>query len=159
MAELLTEARLRAALGARPFKLYSQIGSTNDAARDWAHSGAVTGSVVVAEEQVAGRGRFERRWVAAPDTALLFSVILRPAIRAERLPRVAVLGALAVAECLDALDLAPVTLKWPNDVHLAGRKVAGVLPEADWQNDQLSALALGIGVNVRVDFSRDSARR
>ncbi len=152
MSERLTEARLRSALGARPFQLHAQIGSTNDAARAWGLTGAVTGALVVAEEQTSGRGRFARAWRAPPETALLFSVIVRPALRPSQMPRVSMIGAVAVAECLEAIGLSPVSLKWPNDVLLAGRKVAGILPEADWAGDRLGAVALGIGLNVRVDF-------
>jgi BirA family transcriptional regulator, biotin operon repressor / biotin---[acetyl-CoA-carboxylase] ligase len=81
------------------------------------------------------------------------SVILRPRITQVRLPRMTMVGAVSVAEVL--LDLAPgqVSLKWPNDVQLAGTKVAGILPEAIWQGETLVAVILGIGVNVRVDFT------
>ncbi len=152
MTELLTDARLRAALGARPFQLLMQTDSTNDLARQWALAGAPTGAVVIAEEQTSGRGRFERRWLAPPATALLMSVVLRPALSAERLARAAMIGALAAAECLDQIGVQQVAIKWPNDVQIGGLKTVGVLPEALWQNDRLQALIIGIGVNVRVDF-------
>ncbi len=150
---LLTESQLRVALGARPFRFEAQTGSTNDVARRWAEDGAQAGSVIVAEEQVTGRGRFGRSWSAPPGTALLLSVILRPRVSHEHLPRLTMVGAVSVADVL--ADLAPgaVSLKWPNDVLLAGRKVAGILPEALWQGEQLEAVIVGIGLNVRVDFS------
>ncbi len=156
---LLTIERLQQALASRPFHFEAQAGSTNDLARDWALNGAPSGSAVITEEQSKGRGRFGRTWSAPAGTALLFSVILRPNIPPARLSRVTLVGAVAVADVLvDPAGASPVppelvTLKWPNDVLLTGRKVAGVLPEAIWQGNQLAAVVLGIGVNVRVDFT------
>src|SRR5215813_11113124 len=100
---LLSESRLRASLGSRPFRLFPQIESTNDEARRWATEGASSGSVVVAEEQIAGRGRFGRKWSAPPGTALLMSVILRPRIPPEYITRLTMVGAVAVAEVAQAL--------------------------------------------------------
>lgn len=151
--EFLSEARLKAALGERPFRFHEQVGSTNDLAQQWALDGAPAGAVVVAEEQVAGRGRFGRTWLAPAGTALLFSVILRPQIRAERLARLTMVGAVAVAETVMGMAPGQVRLKWPNDVWLAGHKVAGILPEAIWLGSDLQAIVLGIGVNVSMDFA------
>lgn len=153
---LLTTERLQQTLGGRPFRFDAQVGSTNDLARDWVLKGALSGSVVVAEEQTQGRGRFGRTWRAAAGTALLFSVILRPHIAPARLSRVTMVGAVAAADILsEMMSESPnvVTLKWPNDVLLTGRKVAGILPEAIWQGEQLVAVILGIGLNVSVDFA------
>jgi BirA family biotin operon repressor/biotin-[acetyl-CoA-carboxylase] ligase len=163
-SDLLTEARLREALGARPFRFEMQVDSTNDIAREWALNGAPSGSVVLTEEQLAGRGRFGRKWSAPPGTALLMSVILRPRITPEHLTRLTMVGAVSVVETLETPDPSPfgrgesespnsLSLKWPNDVLLAGRKVAGILPEAIWQGQSLAAVILGIGLNVRVDFA------
>ncbi len=150
---LLNESRLRAALGTRPFRFALQTGSTNDLARQWALDGAPAGSVVVAEEQTAGRGRFGRSWSAPAGSALLASVILRPDAPPGHLPRLTMVGAVSVADVLAELAPGQVSLKWPNDVLLTGRKVAGILPEAIWEGERLSAVVLGIGLNVRVDFT------
>ena len=154
MTEILTETRLRKVLGQRPFRLYPQIGSTNDVAREWAAQGAPDGAVVVAEEQTAGRGRFARRWDASPGTALLLSVILRlQSTQRTHMGRLPLVGALAVVEALTTLGAQRVAIKWPNDALLNGRKVAGILAETDWQGDTPGIGILGIGLNVRVDFS------
>lgn len=145
-----TAAHLQTALGARPLRFYKAIGSTNDAAREWLRTGAATGSVVIADEQAQGRGRQGRTWQTPPGTALAISVILRPPD--SSLPRLAMLGALAIAEMAEATGIAGVGIKWPNDVQIAGRKVSGVLAEAEWHGDELSGAVLGMGVNVRVDF-------
>ncbi len=167
---LLSDDQLREALGARPFRFTVQVGSTNDIARDWAIAGAPTGAIVLTEEQLAGRGRFGRAWSAPPGTALLMSIILHPRLLPDyqlHLARMTMVGAVAVTETLEGLigDLSSipqplsstqahlVTLKWPNDVLLAGRKVAGILPEAIWEGQTLKAVILGIGLNVRVDFA------
>src|SRR5262249_25589971 len=153
--ELLSELRLRTSLGARPFRFFEQIQSTNDEARQWALEGASAGSVVIAEEQVAGRGRFGRTWSAPPGTALLMSVILRPRIAPEHFARLTMVGAVSVAEMLEDLGPGQVGLKWPNDAQLSGRKVAGILAETIMQEATglPTAVILGIGLNVRVDFS------
>jgi len=186
VSDLLSEARLRSALGARPFHFEMQVGSTNDIARDWALNGASSGSVVLAEEQITGRGRFGRKWSAPPGTALLMSVILRPRVTVEHITRLTMVGAVAVAETLQNLTprlstgvpspsrrgesastgppsprtkrgagggVPTIALKWPNDVLLTNLKVAGILPEAIWQGQSLAAVILGIGLNVRVDFT------
>ncbi len=137
-------------LGGRPCRYFAQVPSTQDIARAWALEGAATGATVIADEQTAGRGRLGRTWLAAPGSSLLLSIVLRPALPPEELGRVTLLGAVALAETLAGLGLQP-GIKWPNDVQLAGRKVAGILAEAVWAGDRLSAVALGIGVNVRRD--------
>jgi len=154
MNDGLTQARLQGALGHRLFQFYGQVGSTNDVAREWAAAGAPNGAVVVAEEQIAGRGRFARRWNAPPGTALLLSMIIRAEpIQANYLVRLPLAGALAVVEVLEALGAHDLGIKWPNDVLLSGRKVAGILAETEWQGEILAVGVLGIGINVRVDFT------
>ncbi len=146
-SELFTERTLREALYPRPFRFHAQAESTMDLAARWTNAPA--GSVVIAEEQLGGRGRFARRWLTPAGSALAFSVILRPA--AEALPRVVMLGAVSVLEAL--APLVPVTLKWPNDVQARGRKLCGVLSEAHWQGETLASAVLGIGLNVAVPFA------
>lgn len=154
-SDRFTDAALRVALGERPFRFSPQTGSTNDIAREWALSGVLSGAVALTEEQTAGRGRFRRTWQAPPGSALLMSVILRPPSDPEWLPRLTMVGAVAVSEALTALVSDPlrVGLKWPNDVQLDGRKVCGILAEAVWQGETLRAAILGIGLNVRIDFA------
>ena len=104
---------------------------------------APEGAVVVADEQTEGRGRLGRRWEAPAGTSLLFSLVLRPRVQPERLPELSVVAGAAVAAAIaDVARIAP-TLKFPNDVLIGGRKVAGVLAEAAH-----GRVVLGIGVNV-----------
>lgn len=147
----LSQERLEMLLAPRPVRFYPQVRSTQDAALGWLRDGAEAGSVVVADEQIAGRGRQSRTWHTPPGVALAVSVILHPAV--DVLPQVTMLGGFAVAEVIDSLGASGVTIKWPNDVRLKGYKISGVLPEAVWDGDRLLGVVLGMGVNVRVDFS------
>jgi BirA family biotin operon repressor/biotin-[acetyl-CoA-carboxylase] ligase len=142
LAELLRDVPL-----GRPIRPHSITGSTNSDALDWARQDAPHGALVIAEAQTKGRGRRGRSWDGGRGQSILASLILRTNLRADRLGLVG--GAVAVALCrtLEGKDLAPAT-KWPNDVWIGGKKVAGVLPEAVWSGDRLEALVVGIGVNV-----------
>lgn len=147
----LTAAQTESTLYPRPVRFYAQIGSTNDVALEWLCEGAPSGSVVAADEQVKGRGRLGRSWYAPPGTALMMSVVLRPPQTA--LARVSMLGAVVVCELLESLGLHDIGIKWPNDVRLQNKKVCGVLPEAIWDGNRLIGVTLGIGLNVRIDFT------
>ena len=136
----------------RPFKYFESVGSTNDLARMWLDEGAPDTAAVIANEQLRGRGRKGRLWHTPPNTALALSVILRPP--PQYLWRISLIGALSVYDLAKRVGCANIGIKWPNDVQVNGRKVGGILPEATWQNGELLGVALGIGVNVRVDFSR-----
>ncbi len=154
MSKTLSTDRLKAHL-TQPFRYYESVASSNDVAMQWLREGASAGSAVIADEQRAGRGRKGRIWYTPPGVALAVSVILRPA--PEHASRVSMLGALCVAELCEHLTIANVGIKWPNDVQISGRKVSGVLPEAAWENGHLQGVVLGMGVNVRVNFSDDIA--
>ncbi len=147
---MLDENRIRSAVGKRPFRWFARIGSTNAEALAWLRAGAPAGALVLADEQLQGRGRHGRGWHTPAGAALAVSLILRPV--AEELPKMTMLGALAIAELASAVGARDVSLKWPNDVQAGGRKLAGVLSEAVWQGGQLNGAVLGMGINVRVDF-------
>ena len=147
----LSDERLENLLAPRPVRFYAQAGSTNDLGREWLRNGAPDGAVVIADEQISGRGRQGRVWHTPPGVALAVSVILYPS--ADGLPRLSMLGALAVAELAEQVGAQAVGIKWPNDVQIAGCKVSGVLPEAEWDGGRLLGVVLGIGLNVRTDFS------
>ena len=106
---------------------------------------ATEGTVVVADEQIEGRGRLGRRWFAPPGASLLCSVQLRPTVPGERLPELTGVAARACAEAIAALTGLEPELKFPNDLLVEGRKVAGILAEA-----REGRIVLGIGVNVNL---------
>jgi BirA family biotin operon repressor/biotin-[acetyl-CoA-carboxylase] ligase len=145
-----TEAGLKQALAPRPVNFFEQVGSTNDVGLEWLSTGAADGAVIVADEQTKGRGRLGRSWYAPSGTALMFTYLLRPS--QDVLSRVGMLGALAVCETVGQLGAPEVGIKWPNDVQIEGRKVCGVLPEARWDGNRLVGVALGVGVNVSIQF-------
>lgn len=131
-----------------PHEFHSVITSTNERAKAWAQAGAPEGALVVADHQSAGRGRFGRTWVAPPGTALLFSVVLRPALEPPRAPLIALLAAAAVRQAVEQDTGIRAAIKWPNDVLADGKKLAGVLAESLLAGSHLAAVIAGIGVNV-----------
>jgi BirA family biotin operon repressor/biotin-[acetyl-CoA-carboxylase] ligase len=128
---------------------FETIGSTNDAAKELARADAVHGTLVVANEQTAGRGRGDKRWLTPRGSALALSLVMRPQPALEE--RVGIIGCMAALAVQEAVSLAGAQgeIKWPNDVLLNGRKVAGILVEAAWQGSNLASLVIGIGVNVK----------
>ncbi len=123
---------------------HEKVGSTNDEARRLAEQGAPHGTVVHADEQIAGRGRLARAWYSPPGN-LYLSILLRLDMALARLPELSLLTAVAVADTVDAL-LPPRTraaLKWPNDVLVDGGKIAGILVE-----HVHDATIIGVGLNV-----------
>ena len=130
--------------------------STNDEAKRRAHEGAPEGTVVVADRQTSGRGRQGRVW-ASPVGNLFLSIVLRPKIAPAAAPPLA--PALGVAVALAIEDVAPLStqVKWPNDVKVNGRKVAGVLTESLVAGNTLAAVIAGIGVNVGAELPPELA--
>ena len=147
----MNEGQLQKALSSLPFgelRYFDTIGSTNDEALTWASQDAPDLSMIVADEQTAGRGRSSRKWFTSLGSALALSLILRPSAAELAYPaRITGLGALAIADSLRALGLTP-KIKWPNDVLINRRKVAGILVESVWTGDALTSSVLGMGVNV-----------
>ncbi|HEX4630846.1 MAG TPA: biotin--[acetyl-CoA-carboxylase] ligase [Chthoniobacterales bacterium] len=122
--------------------------STNDLVWKALERGVPEGFVIFAERQTKGRGQYGRRWESAPYLGLWFSVLLRPALTLAESPKLTVLLAEAVAATIaDETDCAP-TIKWPNDIYLSGRKVAGVLVEGRIAPDGSYVAVAGIGINV-----------
>lgn len=132
---------------------YPTIGSTNDEAKRLAAEGAPEGTLVIAEEQTAGRGRLGRRWLAPAGTALLFSLVLRPPLPPDRAAQVTMAVALGAAEAIEAETGLPVQLKWPNDLLIRGRKAGGLLTETSVVGDRLEWVVVGLGLNVNLDFT------
>jgi BirA family biotin operon repressor/biotin-[acetyl-CoA-carboxylase] ligase len=141
-------ARL-ASLPIPEIRYFPTVGSTNDLAAEWAARGAPEFSLVVADEQTAGRGRAGRQWHTPPGAALAFSLVLRPQDQPNLdIPRLTALGSLAVCTALIDDYALPAQIKWPNDVLVNGKKLCGVLVEAAWQAGSIKYAVLGTGVNV-----------
>jgi BirA family biotin operon repressor/biotin-[acetyl-CoA-carboxylase] ligase len=127
---------------------FDELDSTNRYLLSEARTGAAEGLVVVADHQSAGRGRLGRRWEAPPAANLLVSVLLRPRLPIQARHLASAVVALAAAEACAALAGVTVDIKWPNDLLVGGRKLAGVLAEADVGAEDLSPIVVGIGINV-----------
>ena len=127
-------------------RYFDSIGSTNDEALVWATDNAPDLSIVIADEQTQGRGRLNRKWFTPRDSALAFSLILRPSAPTH-LSRTVGLAALSIAESCLKLSLAP-QIKWPNDILLNGKKAAGILIETVWSGDKVDSAIVGMGINV-----------
>ena len=133
----------------RDIRWFARIDSTNRYLLGEAASGrsAAEGLVAVADEQTAGRGRLGRTWSAAPGAALLVSVLLRPALAPEQMHLVTLAAAVAASDAVRAVSGFEARVKWPNDLVVDDRKLAGVLAEADGAG----AVVVGMGLNVSAD--------
>lgn len=122
--------------------------STNTKAREMARGGAPSGTLVVAEAQSAGRGRKGRSWLAAPGEGLLFSLILRPDMEPSRATLITLMTAVSVAEALIDETGVNARIKWPNDILVHGKKLAGILTEMSMELDAVDYVVVGLGLNI-----------
>lgn len=130
------------------FDYFEEVDSTNSRARSLARQGALEGEVVIAERQSAGRGRLGRSWVSPPYANLYFSLILRPTLAPADAPQVTLMAAVALADAVAAFSPEPPVIKWPNDILVDGKKLAGILTESACDSERIEFVILGIGVNV-----------
>lgn len=130
-------------------RCHRSLASTMDAARRAAERGAPEGAVVLAERQTRGRGRFSREWVSQPGQNLSLSIVLRPTL--ERLRALNMAASVALVDAIRAATGLAATVKWPNDVRVDGRKVAGILIEARTTSSSPGYAVLGVGLNVNHD--------
>jgi len=149
-------ARRGARLG--PISVLEQTASTNDDARALARGGAPHGAVVLAEAQSAGRGRGTHRWYSPPGASIYASLVWRPRLESSRLAMLALAVGVGVARGVDAhLSVPRARIKWPNDVYVDDRKIAGILVEASLGSGAPLAI-VGVGLNVGVrEFPTDLA--
>jgi BirA family transcriptional regulator, biotin operon repressor / biotin---[acetyl-CoA-carboxylase] ligase len=141
-------ARLEGCRIGNEIVVVEEIASTNDLAWEAAERGAAEGFVVFAERQTKGRGQYGRRWESAAYQGLWLSVLLRPTLTLRESPRLTSLLAEVVSATIAEETDCPSTIKPPNDIYIAGRKVAGVLVEGRTANDGSYVAVAGIGINV-----------
>jgi BirA family transcriptional regulator, biotin operon repressor / biotin---[acetyl-CoA-carboxylase] ligase len=127
-----------------------QTASTNGDAFRLAEQGAAEGTVVLADTQSGGKGRMGRVWSSPPGVNLYCSIILRPAIMPYEAPQLTFLSAVAVARSIERISAIVPEIKWPNDVLIKGRKVAGLLNEMSAETDAVNFVILGIGLNLNM---------
>ena len=141
-------AGLRTKLIGQQIVCFKETTSTNDRALELGAAGSPEGTLVAAESQTRGRGRYQRSWLAKPYENLLFSFILRPPWTLDQTPMITLLLAIGVARAIRSLTGLPALIKWPNDVLIQGGKVCGILTEMRTQADLITLLVCGIGINV-----------
>jgi BirA family biotin operon repressor/biotin-[acetyl-CoA-carboxylase] ligase len=127
---------------------FASVDSTNRWLLDAARGGAAVGTVVVADHQHAGRGRRGRSWESTPGESLLVSVLLRPLLPVDRVHVVTIAAGLALADAVERVAGLTTSLKWPNDLVVGERKLAGLLAEADVVGGEVRALVVGAGCNL-----------
>lgn len=138
----------------RTIVFFAQTNSTNVVAKEMAERGAPDGTVVIADYQSAGHGRRGRAWLADPGDSLLMSAIVRPGIPPAEVFYLTMVPALAVLATITTLGVRGASLKWPNDVQINARKVAGILTELSLRGRDLDYVVIGIGLNVNLDVAR-----
>lgn len=148
LSPTLLKRQLRTSLFGKRIHHFFKAGSTNAIAFDLGRAGEPEGTVVLAEEQSAGRGRSGRSWHSEKTAGIYVTVLLRPAISPLVAPLITLLAGLAVRETvMEETDLAP-DLRWPNDLLLAGKKFCGILTEMHAETDRVRFVVVGIGIDV-----------
>ena len=140
--------------------LLAETSSTNDVAREQARKGARSGFVAAASRQTSGRGRLGRTWESPPDRGLYVSILLRPDLPMTEAGKLTVLSSVATVDAVEMVSGLRPQIKWPNDLMLGGRKLAGLLIETEPKAGRIGFAVIGIGLNVRHeagDFSPDVA--
>lgn len=152
----LDDEALCTLLGAPLVRGLDEVTSTLDIAHELAATGAPAGSVVVADRQTQGRGRSGRSWASEPGRGVWMTYVARPRT-VEHLGVVSIRVGLALSRRLDAYAADSIALKWPNDLFVGDRKLAGILAEARWRDAMPDWMAVGIGVNVALPSDVDTA--
>ena len=155
--DVIEEADVLSLLSSRSFwksfTFFPVTDSTNSRAAEAAEQGAPHGTVVCADAQTGGRGRFDRRWESPPGVNLYLSLLLRPPIDPRQAPQLTLVTAVALAKAVEEAAGISARLKWPNDLYLAGKKAAGVLAEMSTDADRLRHVVIGVGLNVNAEES------
>ena len=138
-------------IGNPHIEFYTEVSSTNDTAIARGKAGdAVEGTLIIADHQTAGRGRYGRTWKAPPRKCILASIIFCHRLKQEHVHLPNLIGALSIAQGIDAITGLAARIKHPNDVRIAKKKVAGVLTELEYDQHRQPFFVLGFGVNVNI---------
>lgn len=152
LPDLLVPSLLRPELGeceiGHKIVHYFRTDSTNTVALRMASEGAPHGTVVLAEEQTAGRGRFGRTWYSEKSSGIYMSIVLRPALAPSAAPVLTLMAGVAAQAAIERATSLKADIRWPNDLLLNGKKLCGILTEMNAEVDRLHAVVIGIGINV-----------
>ncbi|WP_062356419.1 biotin--[acetyl-CoA-carboxylase] ligase [Bacillus kwashiorkori] len=141
----------------RNLLFFDSISSTQEMAKQRALKGDQEGTIIIADEQTAGRGRMNRQWHSNKGTGIWASLIIRPKIPIQKAPQITLLTAVAIAKAIEEITPNDVSIeiKWPNDIILNGKKVCGILTELQAEENRIQSIIIGFGLNVnqqRADF-------
>ncbi len=135
----------------RDIRVFQETTSTNDIVEKLARDGVKEGVVVFAESQTKGRGRLGRKWISPARKGLWFSILLRPDLRPQEATQLTVASATALRRAIESETGLQPEIKWPNDILIGGKKVAGILTELSAELDKVRYIILGIGIDVNLD--------
>ncbi len=144
------QKRVQAGRLGKRIHYFSEIDSTNLFAFRRAQQGGEEGETVIAESQTQGKGRMGRSWFSPPCLNLYLSVILRPKLAPVHAPQITLMSAVALAETIQSFLASPPSIKWPNDIMVHGKKLAGILTESSCEPGRLHFVVVGIGVNLNL---------
>jgi BirA family biotin operon repressor/biotin-[acetyl-CoA-carboxylase] ligase len=136
----------------KKINVFDDLTSTNHSAKELASQGAEEGTIVIAQTQSKGRGRFDRVW-QSPKGGVYLSLLLRPKTPVEKTSLLTFIAALAVTQAVRSYNV-PARIKWPNDVHVKGKKIAGILLESETSGSQGSYVIVGVGVNLNTNLAQ-----
>jgi BirA family biotin operon repressor/biotin-[acetyl-CoA-carboxylase] ligase len=132
-------------------EIYESLSSTNARAKELALAEAAEGTIVLADEQLKGRGRLGRTWISPPGMGIWMSIILRPSLLPpQQVPRITVMTAVAVVRALNRVTGSETEIKWPNDIVYSGKKLCGILTEIHAEPEMIHYAVVGIGININL---------
>ncbi|MBW6411240.1 biotin--[acetyl-CoA-carboxylase] ligase [Clostridium weizhouense] len=134
----------------KDIKHFYELSSTNHSAKELARGEINNGTLIIAEKQLCGKGRFDREWIS-PSSGIWFSLILKPNLPPMEASKVTQIAAAAIYKSLLEFDI-KVNIKWPNDIYLNGKKICGILTEMKCDMDRIHYLILGVGINVNLEI-------
>jgi BirA family biotin operon repressor/biotin-[acetyl-CoA-carboxylase] ligase len=132
----------------KKFIVFDEIDSTNIKAKELAINGEEEGTVIISQIQKKGKGRFDRKW-ESPQGGVYLSIILRPKSSPEKSMLISLLTAIVIAKTISSYNLSP-KIKWPNDIRVGGKKIAGVLIESEADQNRLKYIVIGMGINLNI---------
>lgn len=142
---------MRSHVMGRSLKLYNEVDSTQIIAQQLAQEGASEGTLVLAEQQNAGRGRMGKHWHSPKGKGVWMSLVLRPTVPIHFTPQLTLLTAVAVCRAIRKTTAVPAAIKWPNDILIEGRKVCGILLESFAEDERLRYVIAGIGISANLE--------
>lgn len=152
LAEEIREGLQTRSFGKQEIAYHRETDSTNLRAKELAEQGAPEGTVVIAEKQTSGRGRRGRSWFSPAEKGIYASLILRPSLPPNEAPKIVLLTSVAAADALSTQTHLDVMIKWPNDILVKGKKIAGILIDIGTEMDTVNYVIVGLGLNVNIPY-------